>query len=554
MQYIKHLPQDENYIDFCHKVPHTTNISLRYDQLAHGYKWSGETENIVQSDFAFECNKSLLLSAGAYTGTVIDHLLDGYSSGIILKVNTENEKLLLDLYHMPVESDRQLYETEKNGSRLKPGMFTSDMPIWKKLLLGNLFKFLCGKLAIERETAHQPIYYPPTQSIMFCSGSKYHSYKYIPGDGKLDIQPIAWTPTFPSNQYACMHPHYDQNTKSMLTYSFNHALLTRKTYITFYEFGDDCKNPQKVNYTINDRSALHMFGFTKHYFIVFANPLQLEKYGQTKIIFGKPILRALDDTYISNLHIHFIPRPEFSDKKPFSVDTTRQGFVYHTINCFETDNNTIIIDAFVSNLNAGREAAQFELDINEKVYDNNGDPYRFSIQIPSIKSDTQLLDPCKYKLIASVVDSTIDFHCINSHFNGVKHRFSWIVGHERVRNKNGDVEKVVSSLYKIDLKNSDLEFDSTQTVTHYIHTNSTNQLTGNICYLRTPMFVPKQNSVDEDDGYLFIWSYELGSKLAEKIIIMSAKDLEILIEIPIPEKHHIPYSVHSWIYPFSDDI
>jgi hypothetical protein len=38
-----------------------------------------------------------------------------------------------------------------------------------------------------------------------------------------------------------------------------------------------------------------------------------------------------------------------------------QGFVYHTINCFEDIDGCIIVDAFVSKLNAARESSQFEL-------------------------------------------------------------------------------------------------------------------------------------------------------------------------------------------------
>jgi carotenoid cleavage dioxygenase-like enzyme len=218
----------------------------------------------------------------------------------------------------------------------------------------------------------------------------------------------------------------------------------------------------------------------------------------------------------------------------------------------DADDSTIIIDAFVSQLNSARESSQFELSGDREVFDNNGDPYRFIVKIPG---DDTSLDLCKSKLIASVVDSTIDFHCINSNYNGVNYRFTWIVGHERNRDVHGEVSKVVSSLYKIHLpdccsNSSELfncSFDSKTTVTHCIKSD---QWTENSCYLRTPMFVPRKGATEEDDGYLFMWSYEFGESKISKLIILSAKDLSILIEIPIPNESHIPYSVHSWIYPF----
>jgi carotenoid cleavage dioxygenase-like enzyme len=201
------------------------------------------------------------------------------------------------------------------------------------------------------------------------------------------------------------------------------------------------------------------------------------------------------------------------------------------------------VDAFVSDLNASRESSQFELDNQNPVYDNNGDPYRFLVRIP--RDNKTDLDPCKFKLTASVVDSTIDFHCVNHDYVGLEHHFTWIVGHERVRDNQGRVSQVVSSLYKIELPEPNLNFNAIDTVKHAI--KSTDWNTNGSVYFRTPLFVPKINSVSEDDGYIFMWSYE-NTKV--KMLILDAKNLELKMEITIPEKYHIPYSVHSWVYPY----
>lgn len=562
--YKSKLPQDKNYIEYCEKIPDEFKITLNLDENQNTWSDNVNTDNIVNTDNNADnvinadvwikdgiempnVQDCILLAAGAYSGKTIKHILDGYSTSIITRIGMDaDDKLTLTIHCLPVESDKILYNQEKNGSRLKAGLFTSDMPLWKKLLLGNLFKFLCGGLAIERSTAHQPIYYPQEKTILYCSINKYHSLSYNDKPNNFSVKPCGWAPKFSPKKYFCMHPHYDQIGKKMLTYTFTHAILTRTTHITFYEYGDDSENPLLTEYKINDRSALHMFGFTKHYYVLFANPLHLEKHGQTKIVFGKAILRTLNDNYTSNLIIHFIPRPEFTDLKPFSVDTNLPGFVYHTINCFENDNKTIVVDAFVSDLNASREAAQFELDSSRQVFDNNGDPHRFLIKIPdNTEPDNNMGDPCKFKLSASVVDSTIDFHCINHDYVGVEHHFTWIVGHERIRDENGNVSQVVSSLYKIELPKPNLDFNGVETVKYSV--KSTDWDENSSVYFRTPLFVPKKGSIEEDDGYIFMWSYK---GLRSKLMIFSAKDLDLLVQVNVPKEYHIPYSVHSWIYPY----
>jgi carotenoid cleavage dioxygenase-like enzyme len=149
---------------------------------------------------------------------------------------------------------------------------------------------------------------------------------------------------------------------------------------------------------VKDRAALHMFGFTENYFVLFANSLQVmlfwffqfffflfykvKKRGICMLCCGKPILRTLNDNFCGELKIHFIPRRKAKGLHRFVVNTRQQGFVYHTINTFEDPKDgCIVVDAFVSKLNASRESSQFELG-KEPVLDNEGDPFRFHIVVP----------------------------------------------------------------------------------------------------------------------------------------------------------------------------
>jgi carotenoid cleavage dioxygenase-like enzyme len=106
-----------------------------------------------------------------------------------------------------------------------------------------------------------------------------------------------------------MHPHFDQATQELLTYTFKHSAVgPKKTHLFFYSF-DQHEKFKRVDYTIeHDHTALHMFGFTEHYYIIFANSLQMGECGTCKLLCGTPILRNLNDSFCGDLKIHFVPR------------------------------------------------------------------------------------------------------------------------------------------------------------------------------------------------------------------------------------------------------
>lgn len=541
------LSQDTNFINATREYPKPFQIKYEFDDETESYVWK-DNNIIIQQDHTntqhdINCETSLIMSAGVHCGSNINHVLDGYSWAIVVNISNQDNKFKLIVSSQMIKNDNDLYLQEEQGHKLKTGLFTSDMSVCKKILLGNLFKLVSGTVAVERSTAHQPIYYPQKNTILFCSMNKYHSFTI---NNNSTFTENGWTPKFSKKEYACMHPHYDNTTRELLTYTFTHGILKKYTKVKFFAFGDCPDKPAITEYTIKgDRAALHMFGYTKHYYILFANSLKLEKGGEGKIIFGEPILRTLDDNYVGDLVIHFISRPSAKSRECFTIDTNHKGHVYHSINCFEYGEQ-IIIDAFVSNLNASRESAQFELSDGHNVYDNCGDPYRFFINIPNKQTPK---NPCNDKLLASLIDSTIDFHCINSNYNGTRHKYSWILGHERVRDEYGNICKVISKLSKIYTPDNH-GFDSDKTATHIV---TSDEIIGKSCYWRTPLFIPNKNQTSdkngEDDGYIFVWSYEFNNIQNNVcILILSAIDLQLISKIKLPNEYNIPYSVHSWIH------
>lgn len=329
-----------------------------------------------------------------------------------------------------------------------------------------------------------------------------------------------------------MHPMYDYETKSLLTYTFLHSKLVRKTKIWFYSFGGTV-DIEPLKYVIKDRAALHMFGFTKRYYVLFSSPLEAK---MSSTVCGTPVLRALDDDYCGDLIIHFIPRPGIN-LVPFSINTKQQGFVYHSINCYDLPNGSIVVDAYVSKLNPSRESAQFELGDNP-VFENEGDPFRFLVNPKGTVEN---------KLICSQMDSSIDFHCINPLYNGKMYESWWMIAHRRNRGLKGVVDSVDSVMYHVLMPKGEdpLNFNPMTTI---VNTKIWQNM-----YLRTPNFIPYAGVNAEDEGLLLCWAYlqRTESKELDAKILILTPSLEAIRTLTPDSK--IPYSVHSYVHIFEDE-
>ena len=608
-EYHRHLPQEDSFVSFCRQTPDSFSLRLEWDEDDSGYKWHTENGDSIDQniklykfngasypynkiveiepkDFNLNCQESLFSTAGAHCGTRINHLLDGYSWLTLLKINADHGKLLLHLNNHPMEADEILFQKEEvtgclKQSNLKPGLFDGKISFWNKAFrLGKLPGYIRGNLTVERNTGHQPIYFPAKNTTLVAGTVDHGAASIILRDNFIQAEEEeAWKPKVPNKKYLGTHPQYDPTGKKYMFYHFSYGLSKKQTNITFFQYGegeDGILDSSKVKYRIKDRVLLHMFGYTEHYFVLFANLLSLKKSG-LGVVAGKPLVREMDDQFISNLVIHLIPRPEYQNRETFSVNTKLQGYSYHTINCFERKDGAIIIDAFVSTLNPEKEASQFELGDND-VHDINDDSYRFVISTvggeESGSSDeesgsNQIGNTCQLKIISSLIDSSIDFHAINPNLGGKEYHYFWVVAHRRERNPRGEVESVISTLHKVHIPGDDLTFNSAVTVTNTRSSSDWNKC--DYCYLRNPVFVPNKNPKSEDDGNIFVWSYQFSreddkespqlssssqgsqSQNPTNLLIFQAAGLQTMVVLTIPSMFSLPYPIHSSCYVYSKD-
>lgn len=533
---VQKLQQDIAFVNHCYRVPNEFNTEIVIDEAAG-------------------LQDALMMTACAFSDMVVgnDHLLDGYSWTNVILIREGK----LQISQKKVDPDEETRIREREGC-YKPkvyGIFTGVTPWWKKL-------FCCGRLGvlattgriIERPTAHQPIFYPPRNEVLFPSTLTYPTFKIATfpdlafheyGGRSESFFESVFHQTSGKNVYTCMHPCYDYSTDSLLTYTFLHSKILNKTTIWFYEFKSSSDTPKPVKFIVPQKATLHMFGFTKKYFVLFTCSLHLKKCGTASLICGTPVFRALDDDYCGNLFIHLIPRD--GRGSTVSIDTRQKGFIYHSINCFDFGDD-VIVDAFVSKSNGSREASQFELG-EEPVYENEGDPFRFHISLPT-SGEKNIME----KLMVSVLDSSLDFHCINPRHAGLNYHDWYMTAHKRHRNlETGVIELVESILYHIRIvprvHEDPLSFDPTETLVESISSTSWSDRS---VYLRTPIFVPRLNPKSENDGMVFAWSYEStirGVGLDGKLLLFTS-DLELVRSISFAP-NIIPYSIHSYPHLFN---
>jgi len=192
----KHLPQDPVFQKYC-----TQDVEEYSDTF----------------DLGTNIKDCFILSAAAICNNGVDHLLDGYSWAIFARI-TNN---VLEVKTVKVAHDEHVRLREQHGTARQFGLFTGHLPWWRKFFLGRIPQLLVTGRAVERQTAHQPIYYPTLSQVSFCSAYTYPSYT-INWEEKLLPQPVQpyIRNRIPEEHYTCMHPHYDYKRKQVLTYSF----------------------------------------------------------------------------------------------------------------------------------------------------------------------------------------------------------------------------------------------------------------------------------------------------------------------------------------------
>jgi carotenoid cleavage dioxygenase len=293
----------------------------------------------------------------------------------------------------------------------------------------------------------------------------------------------------------CAHTRYDSITGEL--WLINYDVLS-PPYLSIYKLDKQGSLVQKWDIDKAHGTMIHDFVLTQNHVIVFDCPIVFDVQGLMSgagIGFNwKPELGA---------RIGIMPR---SGGKMKWYDT-EAFFVFHFANAYEF-NNEIIID-FVRHE---------KLSLSAEGSSSAGLPmlYRTTINLNAGMVKNTALD-----------DRLVEFPRIREDMDSLQHQYIY------TPTKTTDIKKrrLLNALIKYDLSNQSSQ----------VHDF------GQYAEIGEAVFVPKQNSQSEDDGYLMLFVYDSQTQQSE-FVILDAQNMnaEPLARIKMPRR--IPHGLHgSWM-------
>ncbi|MDJ0662750.1 MAG: carotenoid oxygenase family protein [Crocosphaera sp.] len=307
--------------------------------------------------------------------------------------------------------------------------------------------------------------------------------------------------------HPCFDPscEFDEGQPCLVNFSIKPGLSSK---ITIYEFAPDGSLLRQHSHTVPGFSFIHDFAITPHYCLFLQNPVSFNPLPYILGFKGAGECVNFHPNKPSKLII--IPR-NASDEKVKTLETN-SGFIFHHVNAFEEGNNIYLDSICYESL------PQVQPDTNYKQTDfDNLDPgqiYRFKINIDQETVDKEIIE-----------SRCCEFPYINPNNVGRKYRYLF-TGTAHQNQGNAPLQAIL----KLDLLTGKKQ----------LHSFAPQG------YVSEPIFVPKPNATDEDQGWILVMVYD-GYKHRSDIVILDGENLEKDPISTLHLKHHIPYGLHgSW--------
>lgn len=251
---------------------------------------------------------------------------------------------------------------------------------------------------------------------------------------------------------------------------------------------------------------IHDFAITPNYAIFLQNNVS---FNALPFVFG---LRGAGECVQFNpektSQIILIPRGEGAIKKI----PVQAGFVFHHSNAFE-ENGKIILDSICY---SSLSQVDPDRDFRSTDFDNldPGQLWRFTIDPTTEKVEKKL-----------IVSRCCEFPVIHPQNVGLAYRYVYMAA---AHSPTGNAP--LQAILKFDLAAG----------TETIHSFATDGFAGE------PIFVPRPEAVNEDDGWLLCLIYNSALHRSQ-LVILDAQDITQPAIATLNLQHHIPYPLHgSW--------
>jgi all-trans-8'-apo-beta-carotenal 15,15'-oxygenase len=304
----------------------------------------------------------------------------------------------------------------------------------------------------------------------------------------------------------------DGGTPCLVNFSIKTGLSST---ITLYEFDPDGKLLRRYAHSVPGFAFIHDFAITPNYCIFFQNPVSFNPIPFALGFRGAGECIKFEAKKPTRILV--IPRtpPNSSqggNKEGMKILETHAGFVFHHANAFEQDGK-LYIDSICYDALPEVEA---ESDFREVDFDllAPGQLWRFAIDLNEETVQRQRLE-----------ERCCEFPYVHPNHAGRPYRYLFMGA---AHNARGNAP--LQAILKLDVTTGEEQLWSA--APHG--------------YVSEPIFVPRSEDSQEDDGWLLTVVYD-SSKHRSDVVILDGRDLNRGPVTRLHLKHHIPYGLHgSW--------
>ncbi|ACB52013.1 lignostilbene-alpha,beta-dioxygenase [Crocosphaera subtropica ATCC 51142] len=296
---------------------------------------------------------------------------------------------------------------------------------------------------------------------------------------------------------------FDNGQPCLVNFSIKPGLSSK---ITIYEFGPDGCLLRRHSHTVPGFSFIHDFAITPHYCLFLQNPVT---FNPLPYILGfKGAGECVNFHPQKNSKLIVIPRTSTDEK--MKILETNAGFVFHHINAFEKDNNIYLDSICYDSLPQVKPDTDYKETDFESL--DPGQIWRFKIDLDRETVDKKMLE-----------SRCCEFSDINPNYVGKNYRYLFI-GTAHKEQGNAPLQAIL----KLDLLTGKKQ----------LHSFAPQG------YVGEPIFVPKPNATNEDEGWILVMVYD-GDKHRSDIVILDGENIEKEAIATLHLKHHIPYGLHG---------
>ncbi|CAL5331342.1 unnamed protein product [Camellia sinensis] len=328
----------------------------------------------------------------------------------------------------------------------------------------------------------------------------------------------------------------------------------------WWEFDSNFKMVQKKEFNIPDHLMIHDWAFTDSHYILFGNRIKLDITGSMAAVFGlSPMISALAvNPSKPTSPIYLLPRsPPNSNELNCGnerdwrvpIEAPSQMWVLHIGNAFENrdDDNTnsqIHIQASVCSYRWFNFQKMFGYDWQSGKLDpsmmnrkeENLLPHLVQVSI-NLDADGECQE-CSVKPL-NEWNKASDFPVINQDYSGAKNTYIYAA------TTSGSRQALPHFPFDTVLK--------LNTLNKSIHTWSV----GSRRFIGEPIFVPKGNQEEEDDGYILVVEYAVSTQRCYLVVLSSkkiGKTGALVARLEVPRSLNFPLGFHGFWAPSSTSV